>query len=290
MDIKQLKYFYTIVEEGQITSAAKKLHMAQPPLTYQLKSLEEELGMKLIERGSRSRNIKLTNAGRIFYKRVKQILALTETAANEVKDLQKGISGTLSVGTISSSGSYILNSKFNEFHKKYPFINFELSEGNTYELLELLSKGIIELAFVRTPFSSLEIKSIYLHKEPMIAAMRKELNWTENKVIRICELNEKPLIFYKRYKEVIYKACADCNFEPNVFCINEDARTSLLWAKHGLGIAIVPKSSFELISSSNLICKEIDNELLLTQLALAWSKNSYISPAAENFINIFSHI
>lgn len=289
MDIKQLKYFYTIVEEGQITGAAKKLHIAQPPLTYQLKHLEEELGAKLIERGSRSRNIKLTNAGRMLYKRAEQILTLTEIASNEVKDLKKGVCGTLTIGTISSSGAYILNKKLNEFHEKYKFINFEICEGNTYELLELLNKGIVELAFVRTPFSSFGINSIYLPKEPMIAAMVKDLNWTNNKCISISELNNKPLIFYKRYKELIYKACEDSNFEPNAFCLNEDARTSLLWANRGIGIAIVPKSSFELIGSSNLIYKEIDSELLSTQIAIVWSKNAQLSSSGKNFLNIFSN-
>lgn len=290
MDIKQLKYFYTIVEEGQITSAAKRLHIAQPPLTYQLKSLEDELGAKLIERGSRSRNIELTDAGRMLYKRAKQILTLTETAANEVKDIKKGMSGTLAIGTISSSGAHILTSQLNEFHERYPFINFELYEGNTYELLESLNKGIIELAFVRTPFSSFGINTVYLPKEPMIVAMTEALDWTNSGSIDISELNNKPLIFYKRYKELIYKACEDANFQPNAFCINEDARTSLLWANRGLGIAIVPKSSFDLIGSSNLIYKEIDNKLLSTQIAIVWSKNGYLSSAGKNFLSIFSGI
>lgn len=290
MDIKQLKYFYTIVEQGQITNAAKKLHIAQPPLSYQLKSLEDELDVKLVERGSRSRNIKLTDAGRMLYKRAKQILILTETAANEMNNFKKGMCGTLSIGAISSSGAYLLNSKLDEFHEKYPFINFEIYEENTHELLELINKGIIEIAFVRTPFNNFGIKSIHLPEEPMIAAMTKDMNWTHSKIIDIAELNNKPLIFYKRYKELIYKACRDSNFEPNAFCINEDTRTSLLWANRGLGIAVVPESSLELVGSSNLIYKEIDNELLSTQIALVWSKNGYLSSAGENFLNMFSNI
>lgn len=275
------------MEEGQITNAAKRLHIAQPPLSYQLKNLENELGVKLVERGSRS--IKLTDAGRMLYKRAKQILTLTEAAADEVKDFKKGMCGTLSIGTISSSGAYVLSSKLNEFHEKYPSINFEIYEGNTYELLESLNKGIIEIAFVRTPFNNFGINSVYLPKEPMIAAMTKDLSWTNNDTIDIAELNNKPLIFYRRFEKLIYKACEDSNFEPNVFCINDDARTSLLWANAGLGIAIVPKSSLKLIGSSNLIYKEIYNELLTTQIAIIWSKNGYLSSAGENFIKIFSN-
>lgn len=91
MDIKQLRYFHTIAEEGQITNAAKRLHMAQPPLSYQLKNLEDELGVKLVERGSR--NIKLTDAGLILYKRAEQILSLAKSTEDELKDFKQGTHG-----------------------------------------------------------------------------------------------------------------------------------------------------------------------------------------------------
>lgn len=287
MDIKQLKYFYVIAEEGQITSAAKRLHMAQPPLSYQLKSLEEELGVKLVERGSRS--IKLTDAGLILYKRAKQILSLTKSTEDELKDFIHGTHGTLSIGTVSSSGASLLDSRLSIFHDKYPFINFEIHEGNTYELLEALDKGIIEIAIVRTPFNSSDINSILLQKEPMVAAMVKDLSWTNSKVIDITQLENKPLIFYRRFERLIFKVCQDSNFQPTVFCKNDDARTSLLWANSGLGIAIVPKSAIKLIGSSDIIFKEIMSEELSTQIAIIWSKTGYLSSAGKKFLELFSN-
>jgi LysR family transcriptional regulator, salicylic acid-responsive activator of bsdBCD len=285
MDIKQLKYFYVIAEEGQITSAAKRLHIAQPPLSYQLKSLEDELGVKLFERGSR--NVTLTDAGLILYKRAEQILSLTKSTVDELTDFKDGTYGTLSIGTVSSSGAPLLDSRLSIFHNKYPFINFEIHEGNTYELLESLTKGIIEIAIVRTPFNNSGINSILLPKEPMVAAMVQDLSWTDNTIIDITELKNKPLIFYRRFERIILKACADSNFEPTVFCKNDDARTSLLWANAGLGIAIVPKSSIKLIGSSNIIFKEIDNKDLSTQIAVIWSKTGYLSSAGKNFLSLF---
>jgi DNA-binding transcriptional LysR family regulator len=287
MDIKQLKYFYVIAEEGQITNAAKRLHMAQPPLSYQLKSLEDELGVKLVERGSRS--IKLTDAGVILYKRAKQILSLTKSTEDELKDFKHGTHGTLSIGTVSSSGASLLDSRLSIFHEKYPFINFEIHEGNTYELLEALSKGIIEIAIVRTPFNNSGINSIFLPKEPMVAAMRKDLNWTDSEFIDIIELKNKPLIFYRRFENLIFKVCEAFNLQPTVFCKNDDARTSLLWANSGLGVAIVPKSAIKLIGSSDIIFKEIINEDLATQIAIIWSKTGYLSLAGKNFLELFSN-
>ena len=105
----------------------KRLNIAQPPLSYQLKNLENELGIKLVERGSR--NIKLTDAGLMLYNRAKQILNLTETTIDELKDFKDGNKGTLSIGTVSSSGASLLTNRLTSFHKKYPFINFEIHEG-----------------------------------------------------------------------------------------------------------------------------------------------------------------
>ncbi|ELP60975.1 LysR family transcriptional regulator [Clostridium pasteurianum DSM 525 = ATCC 6013] len=259
--------------------------MAQPPLSYQLKNLEDELGVKLLERGSR--NIKLTAAGLMLYNRAKQILTLTKTTIDELKDFNNGLNGTLSIGTVSSSGSSLLTDRLNRFHDKYPSVSFEIHEGNTYKLLEILSRGIIEIAIVRTPFSTAGINYIYLPKEPMIAAMTENFNWNDEVIIKIDELKDKPLIFYRRFEKIICDACENSGFQPNTFCKNEDARTSLLWANAGLGIALVPKSSLKLIGSSNLIYKEIDNKSLRTQIAAIWLKEGYLSPAAKNFLDTF---
>lgn len=285
MDIKQLKYFYTIAEEGKITTAAKKLHIAQPPLSYQLKNLETELGVKLVDRGSRS--IRLTDAGLMLYNRAKQILNLTQTTIDEINDFKEGTHGTLSLGTVSSSGAPLVNNILTKFHNKYPYVNFEIHEGNTYELLEILNRGIIEAAIVRTPFNTYDLNSIYLPYEPMVAAMTEAINYSDSNTTDIKDLANKPLIFYRRFEKLIYEACENSGFHPKVFCKNDDARTTLLWANAGLGIAIVPKSSVGLIGSSNLICKEINDTSLSTRLAAIWPKNSYISSTAKNFFEMF---
>ena len=143
MDIKQLTYFIAIVEEGNITRAANKLHMAQPPLSNQLKLLEDELGTKLLERGARK--VSLTDAGKILYKRAKHIVEITKATIIEIEEFGKGVQGTLRLGTISSSGTALLSSRVIEFNKKYPNIKFEIHEGNTYEVLEMINSGIIEV-------------------------------------------------------------------------------------------------------------------------------------------------
>ncbi len=286
MDIKQLKYFLTIAEEGQITSAARKLQMAQPPLSQQLKLLEEELGVKLVERGSR--RIQLTDAGEILRNRARQILELSDSTVKEISDYSKGLKGTLSIGTVSSSGATLLNDRMSEFHKKYPGIKFEIHEGNTFTLVDLLNKGIIEVGIVRTPFKTQNFECRYAKLEPMVAVTAKDYLWNAGEsVIAIHELKDQPLIIYRRFEQLIYEVCQEEGFDPDIFCKNDDARTTLLWAKAGLGIGIVPKSAFHLTDNGTMLYKELENKKLMTRIAAVWIKDRYISSPAKKFIDSF---
>ncbi|NMC85460.1 MAG: LysR family transcriptional regulator [Anaerolineaceae bacterium] len=286
MDTRRLKYFLAIAEEGQISSAAKKLHIAQPPLSQQLKQFEEELGVTLFERGSR--RMKLTPAGEILLIRARQILELSDVAVKELKDYSRGLNGTLYLGTVSSSGGVLLNERVMQFHHNYSGVKFEIFEGNTFTLIDLLNKGIIEIGIVRTPFTALGFECRYAEPEPMIAAMAPEFDWGMEKTrIPIADLAGRPLIVYRRFLRLIHDTCLEQGFEPDFFCKTDDARTALLWANAGLGIAILPRSAFGLADNSRLIYKEIACDELQTRIAAIWEKDKYISTLAKNFIECF---
>lgn len=302
MNLKQLLYFTALAEEGNITKAAKKLHMSQPPLSFQLKLLEEETQTLLFERGSRK--IILTEAGKILYKRAKVILDMEKNTLKEIKDLKNGFSGTLSIGTVSSSGAVLLHKRMSLFHKTYPNIKFEIHEGNTFELLELLNSGVIELAIVRTPFNTADYKCTYLEKEPMAAVGNKIflnnagnkalLNDIENTVsekntISLKDLKDVPLIIYRRFENLLSQQFKENNTAFSVFCKNDDARTSLLWANAGLGVAIVPFSAIKIFDFPNLTYKIIDDEKLYTQVCAIYHKNKFLSSAGKSFIENFKN-
>ena len=286
MDIKQLTYFITIVEEGTITHAANKLHMAQPPLSTQLKLLEDELGTKLIERGARK--IKLTDAGKILYKRAKHIVEITNSTTKEIEEFRKGIQGTLRLGTISSSGTVLLSKRVIDFNKKYPNIKFEIHEGNTYELIEKINSGIIEVGIVRTPFNSQNLECLFLQLEPMVAVMSYDYKFkSDSDEIILDDLKDMPLIIYRRFEKMLLAEFQDLGFEPNIFCINDDARTTILWARAGLGIGIVPKSAINFEFMDNIKYKVINKDTLRTQISAIWIKERYLSLAAKRFLEFF---
>lgn len=160
-------------------------------------------------------------------------------------------------------GVLFLDSRLNIFYDKYLFINFEIYEGNMYELLELLNKGIIEIVIVRILFNNFGINLIFLEKEFMIVVMVKDFNWIDSKVIDIRELEDKLLIFYRRFERLIFKVCYDLNFNLNVFCKNDDVWIFLFWVNLGFGIVIVLRFVIKLIGFLDIIYKEINNEELL---------------------------
>lgn len=286
MDIRQLKYFLTIVEEGSITKAAEKLHIAQPPLSHQLKLLEDELEIKLLERNTRK--IQITDAGRILQYRSKQILELAENTKKELKNLKDGFKGILSLGTVPSSSTTILLKKLNEFHEKYPHINFKIRESNTDEILKLLSIGTIEVGIILTPFNSDKFDSLLLPSESMIVAFKPDLYFDNVKnLINLNNLINKPLIIDNKFKDMLISSSHQAGFEPTILCENEDARSVLLWANTGIGIGIVPKSAANLIPDLNLRYIEIDELSLKTRPAVIWVKNRYLSDIAKNFIETF---
>lgn len=287
MDIKQLIYYTAIVEEGNISAAARKLHMSQPPLSAQLKLLERELGVTLINRGPRQ--VSLTDAGSLFYQRAKRIILLMDSTKNEIMEYATAQSEILRLGTISSSSTALLTTRMGYFHKKYPNIRFEIREGNTYELLTLLEDNIIDAAIVRTPFPTDNLSCYYLEKENMAAVGKKEFfkNLGQNTLI-IEELGGLPLIYYRRFEELIVAAFQNSRTPLITFCKNDDARTTLLWAKAGLGIGLVPLTSVPMVDIHDLEVKIIDSDALSTQIAAIHRKGISLSPAAQQFLKIFT--
>ena len=285
VDIRQLLYFTTIAEEGSISAAAKKLHLSQPPLSYQMKLLEEELHLPLIERSARG--IALTEAGRVLYKRAQGILELSELTRKEMLAMASGFTGTLHIGTVSSSGASLLGWRIPAFHQKYPQIGFAIHEGNTFELMEMLESGLIELAIVRTPFHNDQLNCFYLSPEPMIAAGAASFfpaGMPSGQPISLELLGHAPVILYRRFEKILLSLCEQKGITPQVFCIADDARTTLMWAEAGLGVAVVPQSAYRIMPHHNMVYGELSEEDLHTRIAAVCKKGCSLSWAAQQFL------
>ncbi|WP_097005811.1 LysR family transcriptional regulator [Lacrimispora amygdalina] len=284
---KQLYYFTVVSETGSFTAAAKKLGISQPPLSKQIMLLEEEMGVKLLER--RSKKAELTEAGTYLYFKAKDILSMMGAVSDDLKHFPSSARGVLKLGTISSSGTVLLDF-LKDFTSAHPGVRFEVTEGNTYELLEKMKNGLVECSIIRTPFNPEGLECVYGKKEPIMAVGNPVFfpEFTGNKV-SLTELKGKPLIYYRRFDSIISLAFQNSGIKPDIFCRNDDARTCLQWAKAGMGIALVPQSISLTLGQENLLFREIDSSDTVTQIAAVYKKNGYVSNIAREFVTSFGN-
>ncbi len=282
MDLRSLHYFITIVEEGNISKAAKKLHLTQPPLSHAIKMLEEELGVLLFHRGTRY--IELTEAGQLLYKKALTMLELEQQSLHEINDLKKGIMGSISIGCVSSNHQFLLEKGIIPFHKLYPHVVLEIHEGNTYELLDMLDKNLIEIAIVRTPFNKERYDCYLFDSQPMVACYHKEYFSLPNNIIFLANIQNLPLIMYRRFQNLFDNIAKKQHLDLSFLGKADDARTALLWAESGLGIALLPKYALNYSHNDQLEYREINEPSLMTNVALAYQKKAYHTSIAKAFI------
>lgn len=326
MELRQLSYFTTIVNEGNISQAAKKLNISQPPLSHQMKLLEEELGVTLFERGSR--RIRLTPAGKTLYDRALTILDLSQAACTELTAQKQEIQGTLRLGIISSAIEFVTRQYLVPFRQTYSKAVFELHESNSYHLLDLLRSNQIDLAVIRTPFAKAGLEMQALPPDPFLAIGREAI-WTHyhNRIPAVASLSSAaqktvsnidsqlksegcidvsqdskihlsdslslsalanvPLILYRRWQPVILGYFEEQALNPHIVCTADDARTAVLWASEGLGIALAPESALCSNSDPSLIRRVITQPQIHSSICLVKRKERALSLVGEAFYRRF---
>lgn len=277
MEIKQIKYFHEIANTGSINETAKRLNMSQPPLTYQIHQLEEELQIQLFERSQKG--VTLTKAGQLFYERCQNILNYLESTQQEMK--QFGQKEILRIG-ITHTTLPILMPYFKQFSKLHKDVHYEIQDAITYTLLNYLFDGIVDIAIVRSPVRLDGLNSIRIQSDTMIAISNKKNKDT----LTLSDLKDTPLMIYRRYEDLILKAFQAQNITPDIFCLCDDARDQLLWAKEGLCTAIFPKSMMDYCEGLNV--QDIHDENLSTDIYLVWPKQKKVSNLVQDYIDLFS--
>ena len=287
--IKDMRAFFAIVEEGNISHAAQRLGIAQPALSRQMKHLEENLHVKLFERGSR--RIRLTEAGQVLYNRVESILGMVDGTVREITEIGSGTKGTIRIGTITTSGAMILPDLIAEFRKIYPEVTFEIWEAEGARIIELLDNRLIELAITRTQVDNLTYELLVLPNEPLVMVMNsKSVCGKNDTTIKLEELKDQPLIIPLRWKSNFVAACKRLDFDPQIICVSDSIVQDLLMVKMNLGAAMIPVSSKRLLTDGDLVYKRIVEPEMTTHTVVAWRKNQTLSTACKNFIELFKKL
>lgn len=289
MDIRQLRYFIVIAEEKQISAAAKKLYMSQPPLSQQLKNMEASLGEQLFERSGKF--LELTEAGKTLYKYALQITQMMEEAKNEVADVGGGVDGRLAVG-INTFSLGNLNEVFHQYRSMYPKIKYKIQQNESSLLCYLLKQREIEMAIVRLPLEIDEFTLQHLHSEPFYVITSKEKKlFTGDATLE--EVSRYPLVlpsieglgvYYS-----IHEAFSKAKIQPEIIADFSDLKLMMELVSTDFGVSIVPESLLHLYKEYPVhIHKIADSEQLSGDIGLIWLKDHRLSKAAQNFIDVLT--
>ncbi len=289
LDLKQLRYFVTIAQEGQVTRAAKKLHMAQPPLSQSLKMLENEIGTPLLERNRRK--MELTEAGKTLYLKAQALLHQFEETLSEVKEIGQGLRGMLSVGCVKSCFAYIPE-RVQFFRKEYPQVTFEFREGDSFQLAQYLENRDIELAIVRLPLAMNHFAYLPLPNEKYVAVLPESWISPTQKQIPMEDLAQMPLLLLHRISgvgqyEIIVDQFRAQGFEPQVVCECPDATMLLSLVNAGVGVTLLPKSTLFMFLTKGVKVLEIQETEITSESAVIWLKDRHLSKSALRFIETF---
>ena len=252
MEIRHLRYFVAVAEEGHVTRAAERLGIQQPPLSQQIKAIERELDVQLFRR--KPRGVDLTDAGRAFLVDARAILDHLEHAFEATRRSARGEQGRISLGIASTAHFHPFVARvIRAFRDQFPLVSLTLEEGATAELIELLRNDQVDLAFIRAPFANTGgLVFNPLFEEAMMVALpiRHPLARSEGNgdaPLSLRSLSAETFILYRRSEgpglpEVVISACHAAGFNPR---IGQDAprpASALNFVAAGLGITIVPAS------------------------------------------------
>lgn len=284
MELRQLEYFREIASTGSINEAARHLNMSQPPLSYQIRQLENELNVKLFDRTSKG--VTLTEAGKLLYDRSGNLLEYARSTELEVS--KTGKKRILRIGLTPTTVDTIMP-YISQFSKKNPDVNFEVHDGITYSLYQYLLDGIIDISVARTPLRLDEVSYMELCSEPMIAVSAPDnavskIGTNAVSSLKLSDLLHRPLILYRRYEELIMNTFHAQNMNPDIFCVCDDPRGAMLWAKENLATAIFPQSMASLCDG--LCIQELDEPDLVTKILLIWAKDKKPVPLVQEFLNV----
>lgn len=285
MELRTLQYFVTVAEELNITRAAEKLHMSQPPLSAQIKNLEEELDTILFIRGKR--HLKMTESGQLMYRRAKDILSMVERTKAEVLSMGKGMRGTISIGLVEGMAPDIAAEWFAGFRNEHPNVRFRILDGSTDDLLEKLRSGIISLAVITSPCDHSLLHSFHVGEEKMAVLMNKAhpLAQDNGRKVRVADLVGENLIVPSRKAliDTIYKWFREIDAEPRIVCEMDSYLDAAALAGRQVGISIYPRTAY--IPNDSLVFKEIAGREKKMEYLFVWRKGHTLPVIEEKFID-----
>ena len=291
MELRHLRYFVAVAEHGHITRAAESLGIQQPPLSQQIKALEEELGVQLLRR--RPRGVELTDAGSAFLERARVILAEVDRAFASTRRTARGEQGRVVVGFTSSAPFHpFVPRVIRMYREASPHVSLVLEESGSSELVQGLHNEIIDAAFIRSPVADVVnlLVQPLLQEKMVVALPTGHALAEEHGSLALSELANHTFILYKRpgapglYDSII-TACRGAGFSPKVGQEAPRIVSTLNLVAAGLGVSVVPES-LRRLQMDGVVYRELADSAELTAPLIIASRRGENSAAVQRFIDL----
>ena len=287
MELRHLRYFVAVAEEGHVTRAAERLGIQQPPLSQQIRALETELEVQLFRR--KPRGVELTQAGEALLGEARGILDRVEHATAATRRTARGEAGRIGLGFTSSASFHPLVPRaIRAFREAHPLVALSLEEAGTAELVEGLSAERIDAAFVRSPIgpaAELTVHSVL--EEEMVAALPAGHRLAGNAAasrMPLADLAAETFILYRRplgpgLYDAIIAACQRAGYSPQIGQEAPRMLSTLSLVAAGLGVTLIP-ASMQRLRVNGVAYRRLDSDAdLIAPLNLACRRDESTAPA-----------
>ncbi len=288
MDLRQLRYLVALADERHFTRAAAREHVAQPALSQQIRRLEDELGLALVERTTRQ--VKITEAGELLVARARRILAELHAAYDEIEAVKGVETGRVSVGTMHTMGPVDLSLVLAIFHDRHPGVDLTVREEASEDLARMIRDGELDLAFLSVT-ERVESHGLALHQlvlEELVVVLPPGHRLAASSSVRMAELRDEEFISYRpgaRLRELLFSAARQAGFEPRIKLeSNESERIRRLVAR-GMGVAILPWSD-AVSPGGEVAVTALSDPPLSRDITLAWRQERRHPPAVAEFLTL----
>ena len=288
MDLRRLRYFVAVAEEGHITRAAERLDMQQPPLSRQIGALERELKVQLFHR--LARGVELTSAGKALLVEAKAVLAHLDHAIETTRRAARGEQGRLCVGIAPTAPfNPLVPNAIRAFRETFPLVSLVLEEGLSNEVVTRFNTDQMDAAFVRAPRIHAEgVVVVALQEEPMVAALPRRHPAAKSKIVALRNLAGDPFVLIgppgTGLHDETVAACRAAGFGPRLGQQAPRITSALSLVAAGLGIALVP-STMQSVRMAGVVYRRLQGTAPKAFLGLA-SRRGDPSPVLRQFLNL----
>lgn len=286
MELRQLECFVALAEELHFGRAAARMRMTQPPLSRQIKQLEDDLGLQLFERSSR--HVKMTPAGHSFVQDARHLLEYSARATKNAKRAFASGAGRITLGYTAVSAYRLLPEMLTVARKELPNLEIKLREMVTIDLTQQLLAGALDVALLRAVPAQPHIHKNLLLRESMIVALPKDHPLERLDTIHLQDLHRQPLVYYdpsdgKYFYDRLAGALALLDVQPTYVQAASQTLTMLTLVRAGLGIGVVPASSTELRLEGVVFRPLISDPPMHADIYIAWN-TQLANPALKGFL------